>query len=633
MVSLMKWLAALVCLVPLLLYIPILRADYVAYDDELLIVDNGKARGLSWGNVKAAFTTYDPELYIPLTLLTEQIEYSIVGKWNPAVSHGISLVLHALNAVLVFWLMTLLLGRFQRTNSRKYSDSSPQVPVPRSQSPIPLLVALLWAVHPLNVEAVAWASARKDLLSGFFFLLSVCGYLKWREGVTLSSSKGDTRRVPWFDELTMTRCWYWGSVLLHLLGLLAKVSIAPLPLVLLLLEWFLPRHPLPAIRPRAHGREAGESRVRGFRSLLPFFALSILFVGIALIGKESQVRSIGVTLLAPFVAIPFYLRKLVIPTGLSILYPFTDELTIMHPAVLAGLFIASVLTLFAVWSLRWTRGIAGALGIFFLLLAPSFLNVARRGDGGIVDIIVASDRYMYLPSLALIALASCWFTPHPGPLPRGEGGNNSLFHWKRAVPCSHLCTTAVRVRGLFLVFGFVGILGCFGFLTHRQLRVWHDSEALFRNVLAQHQASHVAANNLAGFLVKRGETAEAMALYRQSLAIRENPRALFNLGRLFIFEKNYDEALPLFERYVAMKPRDAFGRMQLGGLHLMEGRAAEARPHLAQAVALDPNLTEAHYLLGVALERLGDVKGAQREFRETLRLNPNHPHARAKFQQ
>ncbi|MBI2117610.1 tetratricopeptide repeat protein [Candidatus Peregrinibacteria bacterium] len=281
----------------------------------------------------------------------------------------------------------------------------------------------------------------------------------------------------------------------------------------------------------------------------------------------------------------------------------------------------SGLVALSLWSLRWTREIAGALGIFLLLLAPSFLNVARRGDAGMVDLVIASDRYMYLPSLALIVLVGYWLlvtgyplSPVPSPAAAGEGG-----------------TTAVRVRGCLLFLGFVGLLGFFGFLTHRQLRVWHDSEALFRNVLTQHLSSHIAANNLAGFLAKKGEIAEAMDFYRQSLAVRENPRALFNLGRLLMSEKRFREALPLFERYVALKPRDAFGRMQLGGLYLMQDDPMSARPHLEGAVARDPNLTEAHYLLGVAFEQLGDGTRARKEFQETLRLEPNHPHARGKL--
>ncbi|OGJ71774.1 hypothetical protein A3H22_01390 [Candidatus Peribacteria bacterium RIFCSPLOWO2_12_FULL_55_15] len=133
-------------------YWPILQSEYVAYDDGLLIVDNVKARGVTWENVKQAFTTYDPELYIPLTLLTEQIEYTIVGRWNPAMSHGISLILHTLNAVLVWWLMGLFLKAYHARHR-----VIPSVVEGRSAACdhelVPLIIALLWAVHPLNLTS------------------------------------------------------------------------------------------------------------------------------------------------------------------------------------------------------------------------------------------------------------------------------------------------------------------------------------------------------------------------------------------------------------------------------------------------------------------------------------------------
>ncbi|MBI2117837.1 hypothetical protein HYT95_02960, partial [Candidatus Peregrinibacteria bacterium] len=192
---------SIILILTAMVYWPVLKSEYVAYDDELLMVDNVKARGVTWENVKAAFTTYDPELYIPLTLLTEQIEYSIVGTWNPAVSHGISLGLHIMNAVLVFFLMTLLL-RNDRWSGKKDGRGKMEERGTSQRATVwmALGTALIWAIHPLNVEAVAWASARKDLLSGFFFLLSLCTYLRWRERVTPSGDEGrhNFSLVSWF---------------------------------------------------------------------------------------------------------------------------------------------------------------------------------------------------------------------------------------------------------------------------------------------------------------------------------------------------------------------------------------------------------------------------------------------------
>src|SRR3989344_80161 len=167
----------------------VLQNDFVTWDDGLLITENPIIQDISWENVKAAFTTYDPELYIPLTFLSYQIDHLFWGL-NPVGFHLTNLVLHTLNAVLVFFLLQLLL-------------SGNNLPLPLKGEgrvrvawrAIAFLVALLWAIHPLNTEAVAWASARKDLLSGFFFLFSVCGYLQWRARVTLRCEPGEPRRA------------------------------------------------------------------------------------------------------------------------------------------------------------------------------------------------------------------------------------------------------------------------------------------------------------------------------------------------------------------------------------------------------------------------------------------------------
>ncbi|MBI4129132.1 hypothetical protein HY464_00395, partial [Candidatus Peregrinibacteria bacterium] len=155
---------------------------FVRWDDSMLIYENPIVREISWKSLKAAFTTYDPELYIPLTFLSYQIDYAI-GGMHPFMFHLTNLVLHTLNAVLVFFLVTLL-GIPSHARGRNSSNPSP-CPLPWGEGNggphfVAFAVATIWAIHPLNTEAVAWASARKDVLSTFFFLLSIILYLRYR---------------------------------------------------------------------------------------------------------------------------------------------------------------------------------------------------------------------------------------------------------------------------------------------------------------------------------------------------------------------------------------------------------------------------------------------------------------------
>lgn len=171
------WIAAVsLVLLVLALYAASLQNDFVYWDDSLLIKENPIVRGLTWQNVKAAFSRYDPELYIPLTFLSYQATY-MLSELDPFLYHLGNIFLHALNVILVLVLVYKL--RRSRTEA--------------------LVCAALFAIHPLHTEAVAWASGRKDLLSAFFFLLSVLTYLKYAphpnplpkgEGIFLPSPSG-----------------------------------------------------------------------------------------------------------------------------------------------------------------------------------------------------------------------------------------------------------------------------------------------------------------------------------------------------------------------------------------------------------------------------------------------------------
>jgi 4-amino-4-deoxy-L-arabinose transferase-like glycosyltransferase len=221
----------IITLVTLLFYVPSLGNDFQAHDDTLLITENPTAQGLSIKNIRAAFSTFDPELYIPMTLITHQIEYSLFGL-NPFFFHFTNLLLHIGSSILV----TLIAYRLSKDRSRY-----PEI--------FAIGTGVLFALHPLNTEAVAWAAARKDILSGFFFFASLWAYLK------VDSHKK----------------WYVLSILLFALGLLSKISIVVLPVALLLIE-------------DVRGRRAGS-----LKRTAPFFGLSLIFGIVAMLGKQHQI--------------------------------------------------------------------------------------------------------------------------------------------------------------------------------------------------------------------------------------------------------------------------------------------------------------------------------------------------------
>ena len=517
---------AILILLPLLVFGQVLGNDFLALDDELLILDNVKVHAMTFANLKAIFTTYDPELYIPVTLFTYMIEYSIFGA-NPVVFHATNLILHLANALLVFVIL------------RKLLDERAA-----------FLCALLFSVHPLQVEAVAWASGRKDLLAGFFFLLSLYSYLGYRE----------------------TGERYWLGFVFFVLGLGSKISVFPLPFVLIALDWM----------------QNGSVTKKDWKEKIPFFLASAIFLGIAFYGKAAQLVSPWVPITLSFAAVPLYLQHFFLPLGLSIFYPFVDEVSVMHPRILVGFVVTLGLVAALFYGLRTNKRLLFGLLFFGLLLLPSLLNVVKGGEDGLYDFYLGSDRYMYLPMIGILFLAFLY-------LPK---------RWQvGAIPIVIVCSV----------------------LSFRYGTTWATSERLFAHAVAEQNNSHVAYNNLAGMYAANGKLTEAIPLYEQSLSIRKNSRALFNLAQIFEHQREYDRSLALYEELLSFQPRHAEGHARVGDLYLERGNAQMALLHTEEALKQNQDSALAHFTMGRLYEIAGKMDYAGIEYRAALALEPeNH---------
>ena len=339
-------------LLPFLAFSRSLIQDFAAIDDTFLIINNPTVHGIDFTHLKLAFTTFDPELYIPLTLLSFQIDW-LIGSGSPVMFHLTNLLFHGLNTVLVGVFVLILL---QGKDSAKGTS---------------LTVALLFAVHPLHTEAVVWASGRKDLLATFFFLGSAIVFAM-SSPLRGESQVGDLR---------------WGiyvcSILLFLLGLLSKVLIATLPAILVL-TFLMHRQ---------------ESMKKGFLKLAPFFLLSTIFLYVALFGKERIIASSSLldTVIMAQKSAFFYIGKLLFPIGLTVIYPFQGTITLLSPEFFFPALINLVLIGIALW--QWKKRPLVSYGIlfFFFTLLPTFFNF-HKGD----LLFFAVDRYAYIPSIGLL---------------------------------------------------------------------------------------------------------------------------------------------------------------------------------------------------------------------------------------
>lgn len=533
-----------------------LRNGFIQWDDGYLITDNVNIRSITPRTLRHIFTTYDPELYIPLTFLSYQIDHLFWGL-NPVRFHFTNLMLHTMNVILVCLLIMLLLKNCH-TEKKLFT---------MTHSWIPFFVALLWAVHPINTEAVAWASARKDLLAGFFFLSSLLVYLRWR-----------------MDGIPKTFFW---SIVLFFFGLLAKVSIAPLPFILLLIDWW-------------QGRRMDR---RTILEKTPYVLLSVVFGIIAVFGKTRNVASTSLleSLLLGTKSTVFYLQKLLLPFHLSVLYPYTDSISFGNLDLLFP-FLLTIGLLTLAWIARRNFPLLTfTLAWYFLLLLPSF-TAFRKGDDVELDLYFASDRYAYLPSIGILFLVT------------------SLG----AALCARARTHEKETQRQKIAIGLVttGVVSL-GFLSFHQSQMWKNTETLFQNVIRSYPNSHIAHNNLGLFQQGHGDLVGAMDHYQKAIAIRPTGRTYYNLGLAYIAQGEREKAMEANRKAIEINPHHARAHLNLGGLLLENGKITEAIQELDRALAINPDLSLAHFNRGIAYERLGKLPIAEEAYTTALEKDPN----------
>ncbi|TSC99000.1 MAG: hypothetical protein Greene101449_749 [Candidatus Peregrinibacteria bacterium Greene1014_49] len=440
--TLTHWLPPLLLfLIPLAIYASSLNNYFVAWDDNILVYNNPLVLHFSPYAVWAVFTSYDPELYIPLTFLSYQIEHLIFGL-NATVFHTTNLLLHCGNVIMVYFLL-------QRWN------------ITRS---VAFVLALIFAIHPMNSEAVAWVSARKDTLSSFFFLATL---LQWERYHTDLSKKK-----------------YWSAVVLFLLALLSKVSIALLPVVLLLVDW-------------RDGRPIDRKTIQ---EKIPFFLLSGIFIVVALFGKTSNIAALSMmqTALMACKSIAFYILTFLFPFRISSIYQQSTPITILSPEFALPALSTLLLLALIIISLRSTRIIAFSTLFFLVMLLPAFANFTKAGG-----IYYAADRYIYMAQIGLLYLF-------------GIG-------WMHLRMSAH-----ARMTGLVTTAVLIVLLPTYAWASYSRSILWGDSETLFRDALAKNAKSAMIHFNLGVLEQDRGDFVEARVLYAKAREVRPDYSPAYN---------------------------------------------------------------------------------------------------------
>jgi tetratricopeptide (TPR) repeat protein len=514
--------------VTFLVFLPVLAHDFVNWDDNLNFLTNLNYRGLGPEQLRWMWTTFHMGPYQPLAWLSLGLDYTLWGM-DARGYHLTSLVLHAINAGLFVAVAFALYRRMGR--ERRGTDQNGF-----GIAVAALAAGLFFAIHPQRVESVAWVTERRDVVSGFFLLLSLLAWLAERRGLALA---------------------------LFAASLLGKATGVTLPVALLVLDVY----PL-----RRFQGGPGRLFAPGNRHLwiekLPWFALALVAGIVAVIGQERSgalksvdtfgvVERVGLTLYAT----GFYLYKMVAPVALSPLYEMREDFNAFDvPAVLFPIGAVGLAAALILFRRRWPAGLA-AFAAYFVLIAP-LSGAARAGHQ------LAADRYTYMATMpwALVAGAGFLFVP-------------ARFR-KPALAATVSLGVALAV------------------LTFVQSRIWRDSVSLWTHASQVDPRSEKSALNRASALVAVERLAEAEAIYRERIAA--NPAqgdARYSLGMVLYLSGRMDQAVEEFRRLVVDQPSFAMGYYGLGIMFMEQNRPADARRELETALRLEPRLVLARQAL------------------------------------
>jgi tetratricopeptide (TPR) repeat protein len=534
-----------------IVYLPALGNGFVSHDDPEYITRNPRVlTGLGPANAAWAFRTFHAGNWHPLTWISHQFDASLFGL-APAGHHAVSVLLHLANAALLWRLLAALTGAGWPS----------------------LVVAMLFAVHPLHVESVAWASERKDLLSAALLLLAGLAWVTW------------VRR--------RSRVGYAAALAAYALSLLAKPMGVSFPFLLLLLDAW----PLARFAPRRAGRPASAAGAGPAAAVIlektPFLLLAAASSVVTWIAQERG----GMFYPIPFpwrlgnaaVAYARYLGKTLWPTDLAVFYPHPGG-ALAPAAVFGAAALLAAATILAV--VPWRRLPFLAVGwLWFVGTLLPVIGLAQVGNQAM------ADRYTYLP-LTGVFVALAW----------GGAAAARRYRLSRVLAAA----AAVLVVGLLPV-------------ARRQVGVWRDDASLFGHALAVTEGNWLAHNGLGDAAWRSGRYAEAAAHFRE--AVRINPGFFVgwaNLGQA-LASLGDPGAPAAFAEAIRLEPAFVPARAGLGVFELARGNLPAAEREFLETLRLDPAHVDARVNLGVVAYRRGDRARAAAWWREALALDPRQP--------
>jgi tetratricopeptide (TPR) repeat protein len=620
--ALLAVLMVVVAAVVLAVHWPVLSSKALSWDDEQYLLENELVQNPSWESAKRFLTeVLRPSTvrgyYQPLAMISLMLDSAMGGAVdNLTPFRRTSLLSHVANTLLVIVLLYLLFRN------------------PFAAA----IVGLLYGVHPLTIESIPWLAERKTLLAAFFSLWCLIFYVRF-------SRTGKMKA-------------YFVCVVLFLLALISKPTSTPLPLLMLVLDYW----PLRRFSQKAIVEKVPFLVISGVSAIITFVSQR----NTAEVLMPSQYGPIRIPLMICHNII-FYLYKFVRPMKLSAYYPFPSPFTPTNPVVLTTLIGTAVLIVALMVSLRWTRALAGAWLFFFIGVFPTL---------GVIGFhpVIAADRHVYLPMIGFLLPVAAFLA------------------WIVRDSRSRVSGAHVSIATVIVLLAAAEIVASRRYLVNWRDTVTHyeymlsltPNHAILHNNLAlaladlekteqaiEHYNKSIELkpnspevhNNLGNALCKIGDFNEAIRHYEEAVGLRPSlapahynlarafaqtgnidgaiteyreaiyikpdyPDALSNLGYALAEKKRFDEAVEYYRRAIALKPDDIITRGRLGLALASLGRDEEAIEEFLIVLKARPDDVEMHFNVGYLLQRQGNIPQAIKHYEKALQLDPDFTKAR-----
>lgn len=545
----------LIFLLVITVYANSLNNSFV-WDDKALVTKNSLIK--NWHNLPKFFTTHlyygsghNSDFYRPFQQLSLFLDYSVWGL-NPLGFHITNIILHALNAVLIYLFLELLFKRRE----------------------IPLISALLFAIHPIHTQAVTYIAGRADLLALGFLLLAMLMFIKYRAC--------ENEKNKWY---------YLGTIVFFVFALLSRESAVVFPFLLLLYgvsfrrEWVSPA-----------------KFKSNFCGYIPFFLLLSIYIalrltildfmplGSGLLGGRTNLYLRAIT----FPRIVFtYIRLLFFPLNLHMQYSTDFAVSFFRLPV----FVSNVLLIFLLFAVVW---LYKKSKLFFFAIAWFFLALLPHSNIIPLNAVVA-EHWLYVPSIGFFILFSAGL-----------------------VRLSELTTDNPAVRRKILIFILVPILGTYSVLTVKRNTCWKDELTIYKDTLKYSPFNVRVRNNLGLVYKNMGEYEKAVKEFEKAIKLKHDyVRGYHNLGVVYFEQKKYEQAIGYYNKAIEIDPGYADSYASLGGVYFLQKRYDEAIQECRKAITLRENNAEAYNNLGAVYSSRNEYNKATECFERAIEINPD----------